>query len=257
MEEYNVNEIVEETAEEVVEEVTEETVEEVAEEAVAEVAPDITDIKSALAAIVAENGGEFPADAEKAALRFSELAPALVKEARLADVFFACGGSEDLCAVKNAKESEQRAAVKNVVEEMHREYWIDESAALMICADFLAAIGAEAAEEEETLCQLADRYYRGEGVPQDKEKAAELYNEAGNKGDVIAQYTLGYMYDKGDGIDKDRDKAILWYEKAAEQGHEAAQNRLAVLKRNQPQAQPASCGCEEEAPKKKGFFCRK
>lgn len=237
MEEYNVNEI--------------------AEDVVAETAPVIPDMKSTLVAIVAENEGEFPADIEKAALRFSELAPDLVKEARLVDVFFACGGSADLVAVKNASESEQRSAVKSVVEEMHREYWIDESAANMICGDFLAAIGAEAAEEEETLCELADRYYRGDGVPQDKEKAAELYNEAGNNGDMVAQYTLGYMYDKGDGIDKDRDKAMLWYEKAAEQGHEAAQNRLAVLKRNQPQAQPASCGCNEEQPKKKGFFCRK
>lgn len=236
MEEYNVNET--------------------AEEAVVEPVPAMEDLKSVLAAIAAENGGEFPADNEKAALRFSELAPALVKEARLVDVFFACGGSADLSAVKNTTEAEQRAAVTSVVEEMHREYWIDESAANMICADFLAAIGAETAAEEETLCRLADRYYRGEGVPQDKEKAAELYNEAGNNGDMVAQYTLGYMYDKGDGIDKDRDKAMLWYEKAAEQGHEAAQNRLAVLKRNQTQAQPASCGCEEQ-PKKKGFFCRK
>ena len=257
MEEYNVNEIAEETAEEVIEEsaedVAEEVIEEAVEEVVAEVAPVIEDMRSALAAIAAENGGEFPADSEKATLRFSELAPALVKEARLADVFFACGGGEDLSAVKNASEAEQRAAVASVVEEMHREYWIDEAAAQMICADFLAAIGAEAATEEESLCELADRYYRGEGVPQDKEKAAELYNEAGNHGDMVAQYTLGYMYDKGDGIDKDRDKAMLWYEKAAEQGHEAAQNRLAVLKKNQPQAQPA----EEEQPKKKGFFCRK
>ena len=238
MEEYNVNETVEETADEV------------GEEVVTEAAPAMEDMKSVLSAIAAENGGEFPADSEKAALRFSELAPALVKEARLADVFFACGGSEDLSAVKNASEAEQRAAVKSVVEEMHREYWIDEAAANLICSDFLAAIGAETAAEEETLCQLADRYYRGEGVPQDKEKAAELYSEAGNNGDVIAQYTLGYMYDKGDGIDKDRDKAILWYEKAAEQGHESAQNRLAVLKKNQAQA------VAEEPKKKKGFFGR-
>lgn len=232
MEEYNVNEI--------------------AEDVVAETAPVISDMKSALVAIVAENEGEFPADIEKAALRFSELAPDLVKEARLVDVFFACGGSADLVAVKNASEAEQRAAVASVVEEMYREYWIDKAAANMICADFLSAIGAEAAAEEETLCQLADRYYYGDGVSQDKEKAAELYNEAGNNGDVVAQYTLGYMYDKGDGIDKDREKAVVWYEKAAEQGHESAQNRLNILKNMQTPAQPVA----EEPKKKKGFFGR-
>ncbi|MBR5329563.1 MAG: sel1 repeat family protein [Firmicutes bacterium] len=212
-------------------------------------------MKETLAAIAAENDGEFPADAEKAALRFSELAPALVKEGRLVDVFLACGGAVDLAAVKTANAAEQANAVDAVVKEMHDEYWIDESAARMICGDFLGAIGAEAAEAEESLFQLANRYFFGDDVAQDKEKAADLYNEAANQGDMDAQYSLAYMYDKGDGIDKDRDKAMLWYEKAAEQGHEGAQNRLAVLKRNQPQ--PAACGCNEEQPKKKGFFCRK
>lgn len=230
-----------------------ETVTEIAQEPVVEAKPEFMNMKAALAAMVAENDGDFPVDAERAALRFSEIAPNLVRESRLLDVFLACGGSIDLIAQKNGSESEQRNAVNAVVTEMHNEYWIDETAANMICSDFLAAIGAEAAVEEETLCQLADRYYRGDGVLQDKEKAAELYEEAANNGDVTAQYTLGYMYDKGDGIDKDRVKAVVWYEKAAEQGHESAQNRLAVLQKNQPQAQPVA---EEEPKKKKGFFGR-
>ena len=244
------------TLEEVTVDATEEIV---AEEVAEEIAPAFESIKDVFATMVKENDGEFPADTEKAALRFSELAPEMVREARLADVFLACGGSADLVAVKEGTASAQKEAAAAVVEEMRKEYWIDGAAAEMICADFFAAIGAEPAEEEESLCDLADRYFFGKDVPQDKDKAAELYNEAANQGDMTAQYSLAYMYDKGDGIDKDRDKAMLWYEKAADQGHEAAQNRLNILKNLQPQAQP-SCGCsdsEEEPKKKKGFFCRK
>ncbi|MBQ1251840.1 MAG: sel1 repeat family protein [Firmicutes bacterium] len=251
--------LTEEIAEEVTE-VTEETAEAsemVVEEVVAEEVL-FDSVEAVFAAMVTENDGVFPADAEKAALRFSELAPAMVREARLVDVFLACGGSADLVAVKEETASAQADAVKAVVEEMYLEYWIDKEAAETVCGDFLKAIGAEAAAEEETVGQLADRYFFGNDVPQDKEKAAELYAEAGMKGDMNACYSLGYMYDKGDGIDKDRDKAMLWYEKAADLGHEGAQNRLGILKNLQAQAQPA-CGCvdEEEPKKKKGFFCRK
>ena len=248
-----VTEVLEEPAE-----VAEEVMEEPAEEVVAEEVI-LDSVQAVFAAMVAENDGAFPEDAEKAALRFSELAPDMVREARLVDVFLACGGSADLGAVKEDTASAQTDAVKAVVEEMNREYWIDRDAAETVCGDFLKAIGAEAAAEEETLGQLGDRYFFGNDVPQDKEKAAEIYAEAGMKGDMNACYSLGYMYDKGDGIDKDRDKAMLWYEKAADLGHEGAQNRLGILKNLQAQAQPA-CGCsadEEEPKKKKGFFCRK
>lgn len=214
-------------------------------------------IVAVLTAMVKENDGVFPDDTDKAALRFSEIGGDLVRESRLFDVFLACGGSEDLLAVKEAAEADQRKAVSAVTNQMHTEYWIDSVAGETICRDFLTAIGVEASEREETLCQLADRYYNGNGVAQDKEKAAELYEEAGSDGDAIAQYTLGYMYDKGDGVDKDRAKAMIWYEKAADQGHESAQNRLGVLRRLQEKAAPQPVKPVVEAddkPKKKRFF---
>lgn len=237
MEDLNVKEVSEEKAEET---------------AVMTEAPSLDSVKEVFAAMAKENGGEFPVDGEEAALRFTQLGSKLVREARLADVFFACGGHVDMLGVKEGK-APRKTAIEAVVEEMYHEYWIDSAAAGQICIDFLDALCGEA-EKEESLCQLGDRYYSGNGVPQDKEKAAELYREAGENGDVTAQYTLGYMYDKGDGIEKDRDVAICWYEKAAENGHEAAGNRLNILKgsRAAENAAPA-----EAAPKKKkGFFGR-
>ena len=260
MTEENMMEISEETLEDVVvEETTEIEAEEVTEEVVEESIGTFDSIKSVFAAMVKENNDGFPADAEKAALRFSELAPDMVREARLVDVFLACGGSADLAAVKEDTASAQADVAKTVAEEMNREYWIDKEAAEVICADFLFAIGAKAAEEEETVGQLADRYFFGNDVPQDKEKAAELYAEAGMKGDMNACYSLGYMYDKGDGIDKDRDKAMLWYEKVADLGHEGAGNRLGILKNLQTKAQPVDSvvSSGEEPKRKKGFFGRK
>ena len=238
------------------EEMTEIT-EEPAAETTEEPAETAQTIASALKTIADENGGAFPEDTEKAALRFSEIAPGLTREGHLLDVFLACGGSVDLLAVEETTEKEQREAVEKVVAGMREEYWIDPVAAEMICREFLTAIGAKITEAEETLCQQADRYYSGNGVAQDKEKAAELYEEAALNGDAVAQYTLGYMCDKGDGIDKDRVKAMFWYEKAADQGHEAAQNRLNVLRHLEEKNAPRPVKPkieEDEQPKKKRFF---
>ena len=88
------------------EEMTEIT-EEPAAEATEEPAETEMTIAAALKAIADENGGVFPEDTEKAALRFSEIAPGLAREGRLLDVFLACGGSVDLLAVKETAEKEQ------------------------------------------------------------------------------------------------------------------------------------------------------
>lgn len=237
----------------------EKTVTEITEDVTAETIAEVKTMAAAIAVLVEENNGAFPGDTEKAMLRFSEIAPSLVRESRLFDVFLACGGSDDLFAVKETSEKEQRAAVEAVVNGMHLEYWIDREAAESVCRDFLAAIGAKITEAEESLCSQADRYYSGDGVAQDKTKAAELYEEAAVNGDAVAQYTLGYMFDKGDGVEKDRAKAMVWYEKAAAQGHEAAANRYGVMRRVQPSGKPVKPvfdKTEEEAPKKKKFFGR-
>jgi len=49
------------------------------------------------------------------------------------------------------------------------------------------------------------------------------------KGDAIAQYNLGVMYDEGKGVEKDEKEAVKWYRKAAEQGDDDAKAALKKL----------------------------
>jgi len=46
------------------------------------------------------------------------------------------------------------------------------------------------------------------------------------KGDVDAQYRLGYCYEKGIGVKINPDRAVKWYKKAVKQGYAEAQYRL-------------------------------
>ena len=197
------------------------------------------DLPAAFRAVKALRGISVLEDDDALAAAFAEAAPDLPREKRLVDAFAAAGG-----AAAFAKQGVK--AKESVAKTMNEDYWIDEKAALWICEEYLTASGIREAEDNSLLAQ-ADRCYRGDGVPLDKEKAAELYTAAADEGDVVAQYTIGYMLDKGDGVEKDRDAAMVWYEKAAEQGHEAAINRLIVLKKAKEQTPP-------EKGKKKGFF---
>ncbi len=60
----------------------------------------------------------------------------------------------------------------------------------------------------------------------DYEKAFELYSSLAEQGVVIAQVTLGAMYDEGQGVAQDLAKAVEWFRKAAEQGETVAQFNL-------------------------------
>ena len=70
---------------------------------------------------------------------------------------------------------------------------------------------------------LGRMYARGNGVPQDDEKAAELYRKAAQQGHGQAQYFLGGMYMAGRGVAQDDEEAAKWYQKAAQQGEAKAQ----------------------------------
>jgi hypothetical protein len=45
-------------------------------------------------------------------------------------------------------------------------------------------------------------------------------------GDMIAQYTLAFMYETGRGAPQSNSEAKKWYLKAAEQGHMGAKQKL-------------------------------
>ena len=65
---------------------------------------------------------------------------------------------------------------------------------------------------------LASKYRNGDGVPEDKPKAAELYRIAADRGDMEAQYDLAFMLDAGEGIPVDRAEAEKYFILSADQG---------------------------------------
>ena len=60
----------------------------------------------------------------------------------------------------------------------------------------------------------------------DYKTALKVFDEFSLKGDAIAEYKLGKMYDKGERVEKDYKKAKEWFEKAASQGYADAQYSL-------------------------------
>ncbi|HSH98611.1 MAG: tetratricopeptide repeat protein [Methylophilaceae bacterium] len=60
-------------------------------------------------------------------------------------------------------------------------------------------------------------------------KAAKIYQEAAQAGDVKAQYNLGLMYLSGDGVKQDNAEALKWFTASANGGFAEAQYRLGVI----------------------------
>ena len=70
---------------------------------------------------------------------------------------------------------------------------------------------------------LGDRYFNGEGVPQDYGEALRWYRLAADQGHASAQASLGFMYRSGEGVPQDYGEALRWYRLAADQGDASAQ----------------------------------
>jgi TPR repeat protein len=60
-------------------------------------------------------------------------------------------------------------------------------------------------------------------------KAAFWYQQASERGDMNAQYSLGMMYDAGRGVSQSYKKAAALYLAAAENGHVESQVNLGVV----------------------------
>ena len=83
---------------------------------------------------------------------------------------------------------------------------------------------------------LKEVYYFGETqdydidpVEEDNRAAFKWYKKVAEQGDVLAQFTLGFMHENGIGTKYDNEEAIKWYTKAAEQGHALAQYNLGMI----------------------------
>jgi len=66
------------------------------------------------------------------------------------------------------------------------------------------------------------------GAPVDLPNAVKFLSEAAEKGQAVAQYRLGTLYERGQGVQADPAKAAHWYEMAANQGNRKAMHNLAV-----------------------------
>ena len=84
--------------------------------------------------------------------------------------------------------------------------------------------------DADAFCQLGGCYYRGSmGMPQDWEKANELYLKAGELGCADAYYNLAASYYEGWGVEIDMKKANHYFELAAMNGHALARHNLGCL----------------------------
>ena len=63
----------------------------------------------------------------------------------------------------------------------------------------------------------------------DQRSALHINQEAAEKGNADAQYTLAMMYEQGRGVEQSSRKAMEWLEKAARQNHTEAQYLLARM----------------------------
>ena len=78
-------------------------------------------------------------------------------------------------------------------------------------------------------CDIADGYYRGDGVAQDYTEAAKWYRLAADQGSGDAQSNLGNMYRWGYGVSQDYVQALQWYRLAADQGNSHAQYNIGIM----------------------------
>ena len=90
---------------------------------------------------------------------------------------------------------------------------------LSACAAGLASLEKQAEQgDPHAQVALGMAYLRGNGVPQDEQRAVELVRKAADQGHAVGQIALGAMYADGKGVPKDARTAVDWYRKAAEQG---------------------------------------
>ncbi len=76
---------------------------------------------------------------------------------------------------------------------------------------------------------LANLYWIGQGVTENKQKALELYNKAAKNGSINALLTLGVIYMEGTYVKKNTEKAKSFFETVASNNNAAGYYNLAVL----------------------------
>ncbi len=78
--------------------------------------------------------------------------------------------------------------------------------------------------EAESYMSMARKYYYGDGVPKDMEKALGLYVKAAQTGNVDAMFIAGGMYMRGLGTQVNRAEAFKWLYNAAINGRSSKES---------------------------------
>ena len=89
----------------------------------------------------------------------------------------------------------------------------------------------KSAERGDAMAQysLGVMYDNGQGVTRDYKEAAQWYRKSAEQGVSQAQYNLGGMYYSGQGVIQDYKEAVAWFRKSAEQGVARAQFALGLM----------------------------
>jgi len=84
------------------------------------------------------------------------------------------------------------------------------------------------AEKGDAVAQfsLGNCYENGNGVAKNLDEAANWWRKAADQGHPNAQFKTGLCYESGIGVPRDFVQAVSWYRKAAAQGDADAQNNL-------------------------------
>ncbi len=85
------------------------------------------------------------------------------------------------------------------------------------------------AGDMEALVDLGEVYARGDGLPKDSAKAADLFRKAAEKGIARAQFRLGQMYTGGEGVPRDTVRAAGLIKQSAANGYAEAEAALAAM----------------------------
>jgi TPR repeat protein len=88
---------------------------------------------------------------------------------------------------------------------------------------------AASAGDANAIGNLAERYWRGDGVNRDRSKAVELYRRAAALGNDNAMLQMGLLHENGGDLPKSDEQAVAWFRKAVDSGNESAMFHLGVL----------------------------
>jgi hypothetical protein len=104
-----------------------------------------------------------------------------------------------------------------------------EDEAARIDAALPELIGNADAGDPHALVELGNRYFFGEGVPKNAQKAFLCYQGAAEAGNDAGMVNLASCLRNGEGTEKDLGQAVRWYEEAMKTDHTFAPFELAGM----------------------------